>query len=100
MMITFLEQENDFKKLIGKGLILVDFYADWCGPCKALGPILEQLDGVNILKVNVDSFDEIAASYGIMSIPTLILFKDGEMIDKKVGLISKSDLEEWVNENK
>ena len=99
-MINYLENEKDFEKEIKKDLVLVDFYADWCGPCKALGPILEELEGTPILKVNVDLYSEIASSFGIMSIPTIILFKDGKEIDKKVGLINKSDLEKWIKENK
>ena len=99
-MVNYLESEEHFEKDIQSGLVLVDFYADWCGPCKALGPILEELNDVNVLKVNVDSYGDVAASFGIMSIPCLILFKNGHMVDKKVGLVSKSDLEGWILENK
>ena len=99
-MINYLENEKDFEKEISKELLLVDFYADWCGPCKAMMPILEELKETPILKVNVDEYSDLASSYGIMSIPTLILFKNGKEIDKKVGLINKSELEKWLKENK
>lgn len=99
-MINYLENEKDFEKEISKELLLVDFYADWCGPCKAMMPILEELKETPILKVNVDEYSDLASSYGIMSIPTLILFKNGKEINKKVGLINKSELEKWLKENK
>ena len=99
-MINYLENEKDFEKKISKELLLVDFYADWCGPCKAMMPILEELKETPILKVNVDEYSDLASSYGIMSIPTLILFKNGKEIDKKVGLINKRELEKWLKENK
>jgi thioredoxin 1 len=77
--------------------ILVDFWAEWCGPCKMLSPILDELaqeyDGrVRIGKVNIDEFQELAAQYGIRSIPTLLLFKQGQVAEQLVGLRSKRDL--------
>jgi len=77
--------------------ILVDFWAEWCGPCKMLAPILDELateyDGrVRIGKVNIDEFQELAAQYGIRSIPTLLLFKQGQVAEQLVGLRSKRDL--------
>jgi thioredoxin 1 len=77
--------------------ILVDFWAEWCGPCKMLGPILDELAGeydgrVRIGKVNIDEFQQLAAEYGIRSIPTLLLFQQGEVADQIVGLRSKRDL--------
>ena len=94
-MIKYLENVDDFDKIINEK-VLVDFYADWCGPCRMLGPILEELDNIQILKVNVDNFHEIANRYGVMSIPTLILFKDGKEVSKMIGLRSKSDIEEMI----
>ena len=72
-MIKHLDNKDDFNNFI-KERVLVDFFADWCGPCKMLAPILEKVDNIDILKVNVDAFPDLAANYGIMSIPTLILF--------------------------
>lgn len=94
---------ESFKNDIASGLTVVDFFADWCGPCQQLGPILEEVatdtDKAKIVKVNVDDLADIASEFGVMSIPTLILFKDGEKIDQKVGLLSKEDLLTWVEAN-
>lgn len=92
-----LEKEN-FDELIKEGKCLVDFYAEWCGPCKMLAPILEQLeDKINIIKINVDEHDDLAMKYRVMSIPTLIFFKDGEKKDEIVGFHSKDELEKYIN---
>ena len=95
-MIKYLENSEDFEKEIQSGKVLVDFYADWCGPCQALGQILEELEGVTVLKINVDTFAEIAQEFGVMSIPTIILFQDGEQVKKNVGLVSLEELKSFV----
>jgi thioredoxin 1 len=82
--------------------VVVDFWAEWCGPCKMIGPHLEELAGqydgkVKFVKLNVDENHQTAIRYGVRSIPTLILFKGGEPIDMKVGAGPKSDLEKWVS---
>ena len=94
-MIKYLKEEN-FENEIKNGKILVDFYADWCGPCKAIGEILEQLKDVNVLKINVDEHQDLAIQFGVMSIPTIILFEDGKQKKKNIGLMSKDDLENWI----
>lgn len=81
--------------------VLVDFWAEWCGPCKMLGPILEEIsvdlkDKLQVVKVNLDENQDLAMKFSIRSIPTLLLFKKGELLDMKVGLLPKSDLEEWI----
>jgi thioredoxin 1 len=80
--------------------VLVDFYADWCGPCKMIGPVLEELarevTDANIVKVNVDENPELAARYGISSIPSLLIFKDGEAVDQHVGLANKAQLRSMI----
>lgn len=86
-------KEKNFKDVIKEGVWIVDFYADWCGPCKMLSPVLESLEYDNILKVNVDAFGELAASFGVMSIPTLIFFKDGVEKNKIIGFTSKEEIE-------
>ena len=96
--------ENEFLEEIKEGVTLVDFYADWCGPCKMLGPILEQLsqenEDVNFIKVNVDDNNELAAEYQVMSIPCVYLFKDGEVKANSIGLKSKADMQSFIDENK
>ena len=90
-MIHFTKDGLD-KALAQKGLLMVDFWADWCGPCKMLAPLVENLDKeyegrVTVGKVNVDDEQELAIRYGVMSIPTVIFFKDGQEIDRKVGVM-------------
>lgn len=93
-MIRYLENKEQFNELI-KDKVLVDFYAEWCGPCKMLAPNLEKLD-YNILKVDVDKFQDLAISYGVMSVPTLILFKGGKEINKSIGYLDIDELKEMV----
>jgi thioredoxin 1 len=84
-------------------VVVVDFYADWCGPCRIVGPILEQLagelPGLTVAKLNVDENPRHAYKFGVMSIPTLILFKDGKPVDLVVGAAPKSELQAWVQEH-
>ena len=93
-MIKYLE-DNDLDSKLKDKKILVDFYADWCGPCNMLGTILEEMD-FPILKINVDKFPELARKYGVMSIPTIILFDNGKEIKKNIGFLSKNELEEFL----
>ena len=96
--MKILDKKDNFDELISEGLVLVDFYADWCGPCKMLAPNLEKLgDTYNVIKVNVDEFEDIARKYAIMSIPALYLFKDSEVIDKRIGYQEFEDLKDWLS---
>ena len=84
--------------------ILVDFWAEWCGPCKQIGPILEDIgkekkDKLKILKLNIDENPQIPQKFGVRGIPTLMLFKDGKLVDTKVGSLPKSMLESWLDSN-
>ena len=96
-MIKYLKDEN-FDEEIQKEKVLVDFYADWCGPCKMMGEVLETMDGIDNLKINTDEHEDLAMRFGVMSIPTLILFKNGKEVKKQVGMLSKSELETWLED--
>jgi thioredoxin 1 len=91
--------ENDV--LMSGGPVVVDFWAEWCGPCRQIAPALEEiataLNGkVKIVKLNVDENPATAAKYGIMSIPTLMLFKDGQLASRQIGAQPKAKLEQWI----
>ncbi len=92
--------ENEIKN---NEKVLVDFYATWCPPCKALSPIVEEVEkettDIKFLKINVDDEQELAIKYEIMSVPTLVFIKKGEVVDKSIGLISKKDLQSFINKN-
>ena len=94
--------EKDFDKKIEKGKVLVDFFATWCGPCRMLSPVVDELSkevkDYEFYKVDVDENEDLAARFGIMTIPTLLIFKDGELKKTNVGLISKNDLLEMLKE--
>lgn len=97
MAILHLNDQDFDQALAQNSLILVDFWADWCGPCKALGPVIEELAadyadrGVAIAKVNVDECQELAVRYGVMSIPTVLLFQNGQEAERSVGLLPKEN---------
>ena len=102
MAFHFTDENFNTEALASELPVLVDFYADWCGPCKMLAPIVEALapeyEGkVKIGKLNVDHAPNTAQQYGIMSIPTLLFIKNGEVVNKIVGLVSKADLENALN---
>ncbi len=101
-MATEIKQEN-FDSFIAQSdkPVLVDFWATWCGPCRMLAPVVDQVsqenaDKLTVGKVNVDDCPDLAMKFGVMSIPTLILFKDGQVVDKRVGYQPKNQLDEMI----
>ena len=93
-MIKYLEK--DFNSAIAGKKILVDFYADWCGPCQMMSKVLEKNNAIDILKVNVDKFPEIAQRFGVMSIPTLILFENSNVCKTHIGFMNEIELIEFI----
>lgn len=93
----------NFSEILAGGLpVLVDFWATWCGPCRVLSPTVDEIADeyagkIEVVKCNVDDADEIAMQYRIMSIPTLLYFKDGQLVDRTVGLVSKEDIVERLS---
>jgi thioredoxin 1 len=100
--IHLTEQNYDEALLAADGLVMVDFWAEWCGPCRMIAPVLEEIakdsDGdVTLMKVNVDENSALAARYDIRSIPTILFFKDGEIVDRVVGAASKTKFQSIVD---
>ena len=96
-MIKHINSEEFEKEVLtSKNIVLVDFYADWCGPCKMIAPILEEMEDASIYKINVDEEQDLAMQYGIMSIPCLISFKDGKEYKRSVGLVEKETISELL----
>ncbi|MFQ6862839.1 MAG: thioredoxin [Beduini sp.] len=92
---------NEFDQEISTGAVLVDFFATWCGPCKMIAPVLEKLSGeytnVKIIKVDVDQSPDIAGRYGVQSIPTLVMFKDGQPVETQVGFTGEPQLRNMLS---
>ena len=98
--MKYLEEDN-LNELVKEGLHLVDFYAEWCGPCKMLVSVLESIsDKINIIKVDIDKFEKLALEYRIMSVPTLMFFKDGKKVKELVGFRDEDELLEAIDEIK
>jgi thioredoxin 1 len=95
--------DADFTKTVAEGVTLVDFWAPWCGPCRMIAPILDELAGelkdkARIVKINVDENPVVAGQFGVMSIPTLLLFKNGQKVDQKVGGQAKPQLKAFIEQ--
>ena len=102
--MTKILTSSDFDSTIATGVTLVDMYAVWCGPCQAIAPVIEELahefEGkAQVTKLDVDVSGDIAQRYGVMSIPTILVFKDGQLVDKTVGLSDKASLVALLNKH-
>ena len=94
--------EGNFDATVKEGVVMVDFYAPWCGPCKTLAPVIDELAGefdgkAKICKVNTDEEQDVAIKYGIRSIPTILFFKNGELVDQMIGASSKQSFTDKIN---
>ncbi len=101
-MIIHLTKEMNFDEEIKEDIVLVDFFATWCGPCNMLTPEIEKLDKeaqLKIIKIDVDELPDIARKYKVMSIPTLLLFKDGKLINQSLGYMPLNHLKEFISKN-
>lgn len=103
-MPTEITNDSSFSSDISSSTkpVIVDFWAEWCGPCKQIGPILEDIsnerkNSLKVLKLNIDENPEVPQKYGVRGIPTLMLFKDGNLLDTKVGSLPKSALMDWID---
>ena len=100
MSLKHFTRETFEKELNGGALMLVDFWAEWCGPCRMLGPVLEQLAAdrpdVTVAKVDVDENMSLAAAYGVESIPMLLVFKNGQLVNKSIGFVSQPEIEKLL----
>ena len=98
--MIYLKEEKEFEELTKEGLVLVDFYADWCGPCQMLSPILEELAKKNkdlkIVKINVDDHQQLAIQNKVLSIPSIKIYKDGKLVNQTVGYQELEDLEALI----
>ena len=101
-MLKHINNAAEFDAAIKEGTVLVDFFATWCGPCKMLSPVLEEVaeenPNVSILKIDVDEVGELAARYGIQAIPTLMLFKNGQRVETRMGYQNKNQLVAFINQ--
>ena len=105
-MPSVIINDNNFEQevLKSESLTLVDFWAEWCGPCKMIGPALEEIseemkNDIRITKLNIDETPSTPQQYGVRGIPTLLLFKNGEVVAEKIGALSKTKLTEWISAN-
>ena len=95
-------KEESYEELVTEGLVVVDFYATWCGPCKMIGPVLEEISqelDIKVEKVDVDQHLEIAKNFAIMSVPTILIYKNNEIVDKLIGFMPKDELKEKIMKN-
>lgn len=99
--MIYLKTKEEWKDIMKKERVLVDFYADWCGPCKMLGEVLEEIDQekeIEIVKVNTDNFMSLARDFKIMTIPNIKIFENGKVVKEQTGFLTKDELLKWIKE--
>lgn len=98
MKVTTIDQ---YEKEVNNGIVFLDFYSDWCLPCKQLSPIIDELEkryqNIKFMKINIDELEEVAIKYAALSVPTLLILKDGEVLAKKSGFLPGNELEKWIS---
>jgi len=98
--MNYLENVNDFENLIKEGDVLVDFFATWCGPCKMLSPVLEEIaekfPRIKVVKVDIDQFDDLTRAHGIMSVPTIEVYRNSTLVKKEVGYHNLDEIVSWL----
>ena len=98
--MNYLENVSDFENLIKEGDVLVDFFATWCGPCKMLSPVLEEIaekfPRIKVVKVDIDRFDDLTRAHGIMSVPTIEVYRNGTLVRKEVGYHNLDEIVSWL----
>ena len=99
-MAVIYASANDFKEKTESGLVLLDFYADWCAPCRMLGPVLEQIanenEDIKVVKVNVDENQALAGDFGVRGIPALFVLRDGKQVATRAGFMPKDAMVDWI----
>lgn len=98
--MNYLENVDDFESLIKEGDVIVDFFATWCGPCKMLSPVLEEIaekfPRIKVVKVDIDQFDDLTRAHGIMSVPTIEVYRNGALVKKEVGYHNLDEIVSWL----
>lgn len=99
-MIKTITNEEEFEKVIKKNKVVVDFYAKWCGPCRMLSPIIEEValenEDITFIKIDIDENETLPRKYNVMSIPTILIFENGELLKQKTGYMDKEELSEYI----
>ena len=93
-----IKTDDDFYETINKEKVLIDFYAEWCNPCKMMEIVLEDVEDIEVVKIDVDRFGHIAKEYKVLSIPALKIFSNGEVIKEKTGLMSRDEIKKFIEE--